>query len=58
MYTARECAIFKPVNASTIFIAGLSSGATSSLFYASQIANIPVIFTAEPDDMAILPGNP
>ena len=36
--------------------AGLSSGATSSLFYASQIANIPAIFTCEPDDMAVLPG--
>lgn len=36
--------------------AGLSSGAKAALFYAAQIRNVPAIYMAEPDEIAVLSG--
>lgn len=36
--------------------AGLSSGGKAALLYAAQIGNVPSVFMAEPDDIAILSG--
>lgn len=44
------------VNTTSMFNAGLSSGAKASLFYAAGISNVPAVFMAEPDDLAILSG--
>ena len=40
---------------SAIWLAsGISSGAASSVFYASQVADVPAVFMAEPDDILVL----
>ena len=39
----------------TLLVAGISSGATAALFYASRVADVPAVFMAEPDDIQVLP---
>ena len=35
---------------------GMSSAASSALFYATRIADVPAVFMAEPDDVTVLSG--
>ena len=36
--------------------AGLSSAASSLLFYAARVSDVPAVFAAEPDDILVLSG--
>jgi hypothetical protein len=35
---------------------GMSSAASSALFYAARVGDVPAVFMAEPDDITVLSG--